>query len=143
MALSPCTCPPGGLAHDCERHGVVRERTPKSNGRARLPRSSVKQARLDGIWEGLRAMYIWIARHHDLEDQMFRCEECGRFAPPKNYGYGSSLYGECDHVIPRSKSGHYSPNNMAWLCAGPDSCHETKHGQPWPEKARARREATA
>lgn len=104
-------------------------KTKKADWRGKLA-SSPAQAFLDGTWHGLRTMYIWIARHFGMEQEMFACESCGRFAPPRGYGYRAEVWGECDHIVPRSKSGHYRPDNMRWVCAGPRSCHEDKHGAP-------------
>lgn len=140
-----CTCPPQGRDGLCEVHGLPakeRARTRKFNNqgarRKPLARTSEKQELLDERWAALREMFIWLTKRLGAEQENFCCEECGRWAPPRNHGYQSDgLWGEADHEIPRSKSGHYRADNFVWRCAGrDDSCHRLKHGVPWPERRR-------
>lgn len=98
-------------------------RAPMQRGKG--PRQeSVKHQLLNAKWAGLReATIYWLNR---LDPDGVHCMECGRKA--RRY--------ELHHVIPRSKSGHYSMSNAILLCAGPGSCHERAHGAPqWSESA--------
>ena len=105
---------------------------------APLKAKSDKQALLDERWSALREMYIHLAKQMSLEEDLFRCVECGRWAPPKGHGYpNEGLWGQAHHIIPRSKSGHYTARNFAWLCSErDDSCHSAAHNNNvrWGEK---------
>lgn len=117
---------------------------PRKPKRAKQPGTSLaykseKQAILDAKWSGLREMYIWLVRAMSLEEALFRCIECGRWCPPKGYGYSHDGYwGEADHEIRRSRGGDYTARNFSWRCSGPDdACHTLKHNAPgWTSSRR-------
>lgn len=45
-----------------------------------------------------------------------RCYVCGRIRPN----------GAVDHIVNRAAGGSDDPSNLAWICVGPKSCHESK-----------------
>ena len=81
--------------------------------RARRPKQeSVKQAILNAKWAGIReATIYWMNK---LDPDGAHCMECGRKARTL----------DLDHIVPRSKGGHYSVSNAQLLCR---DCHERKH----------------
>jgi hypothetical protein len=40
---------------------------------------------------------------------------------------------ELDHIKPAGKGGDWTEDNAQLLCCGFGSCHEEKHGIPWPK----------
>lgn len=98
------------------------EKPLRNSGRRKpLPKASVKQKLLDAKWAGIReATIYWLNR---LDPDGAHCFECGRKARTL----------DLDHVVPRSKGGHYSVSNSQLLCR---DCHSRKHGNPqWSESA--------
>lgn len=41
-------------------------------------------------------------------------------------------YLELDHVVPAGNGGTWTADNAQLICAGDGSCHDVKHGRPWP-----------
>lgn len=121
-----CTCPPGGMAHDCPvpAHGL-KGKTDSPNKRTRsLKAQSVKEKLRSEYLAGIKAGFLYMQARYDPDGPT--CESCGV------RGNASTL--DLDHIIARSKQGHDRPDNLQLLCnfkhsSGHD-CHGKKHGVP-------------
>lgn len=125
--MADCTCPLGGLAHDCPRHGLKKgekrgNKIPSKIAPSTkpIPKRGERQKERLKKWALIKRAMIFAQQR---TDGFTSCMSCGLKNPRKL---------ELDHIESTGRGGKWVPENAQLLCAGPgtNDCHGAKHSGP-------------